>query len=248
MAKKAKTTEATATEATSEATATEATSEATATEATATEATATEATVANVLEIASDIGAKGVKTTDDAKAAAEERSKVIREALEGATSKEDQTVVAFGDAYKIGAAMEWASRPRFDGNGKAYDMPAVIRLLSGKTDKKDAARETKEAVKTCRSVSRMNWKRDVERAFPEWKEATATEATSEATEATSEATEATSEATEAALPTTEEFLTIMRRMVAPMPKAEGLAFLALVTAEARRIGHSVLNGHKVLAA
>jgi hypothetical protein len=217
-------------------------------------ANTTEATVAvavavevpTVLEIASDIGAKGIKTTDDAKAAAEARSEAIRASLEGAASKEDPTVVAFGDAYKVGAAMEWASRPRFDGNGKAYDMPAVIRLLSGKTDKKDAARETKEAVKTCRSVARMNWKRDVERAFPEWKEATeatATEAT-EATEAT--ATEAT--ATEAVLPTTEEFLAIMRRMTAPMPKAEGLAFLALVTTEAKRIAHSVLNGHKVLAA
>ena len=209
-------------------------------------ANTTEATVAvavavevpTVLEIASDIGAKGIKTTDDAKAAAEARSEAIRASLEGAASKEDPTVVAFGDAYKVGAAMEWASRPRFDGNGKAYDMPAVIRLLSGKTDKKDAARETKEAVKTCRSVARMNWKRDVERAFPEWKEAT------EATEAT--ATEAT--ATEAVLPTTEEFLAIMRRMTAPMPKAEGLAFLALVTTEAKRIAHSVLNGHKVLAA
>jgi hypothetical protein len=221
MAKKAKTTEATS------------------------EATVTAVEPVNVLAIASDIGAKGIKTTDDAKAAAEERSKVIREALEGATSKEDPTVVAFGDAYKIGAATEWASRPRFNAEGKAYDMPAVIRLLSGKTDKKDAARETKEAVKTCRSVARMNWKRDVERAFPEWKEATS-EAT--ATEATSEATEATSEATEAALPTTEEFLVIMRRMAAPMPKVEGLAFLAMVTTEAKRIAHSVLNGHKVLAA
>ena len=207
------------------------------TEATVAVAVAVAVEVPTVLEIASDIGAKGVKTTDDAKAAAEERSAAIRAALEGAASKEDPMAVSFGDAYKIGAAMEWASRPRFSPDGKAYDMPAVIRLLSGKTDKKDAAKETKEAVKTCRSVARMNWKRDVERAFPEWKEATATEAT-----------EATSEATEAALPTTEEFLAIMRRMAAPMPKAEGLAFLALVTAEAKRIAHSVLNGHKVLAA
>ena len=196
--------------------------------------------IETVLVLAGDIGARGVKVTDDAKAAAEERSAAIRLALAHCDSRDHKDVVTFGDAYKAGAIAEWVARPRFDKEGKAYDMAAVVRLLSGKTDKKDAAQETRDAVKTGRSVARNNWKRDLDRAMPEW-----IAVKEEAGEA-GEATEGEAgEATVPAILTPEQFLNMIRPIVRAMDRDAALKFLADLADEKKKVAHLVVNSNPI---